>query len=144
MSDGAHLGVSANEALAAVIGGETPTTTRNPVEMRAYLLAVECSDNFDYETCAAYAARLILEAFIADPRLAALPADTKRDYSHGYGPGARVIQVGLYDVLKEQGVPIDQLGLSGFMWGWAVNAARYCVELEPVPNPAIIDIEVGS
>lgn len=51
-----------------------------------------------------------------------------------------VLHRSLYDELKDRGVAIDALDLTGFMWGWAANAARYCVELPPAPNPAIMEI----
>ena len=36
-----------------------------------------------------------------------------------------------YDVFGE---------MTGFMWGWGVNAARRCLDLLPVHNPAILTI----
>ena len=41
---------------------------------------------------------------------------------------------GLYDVMTDDGV-VHEDGLSGFQWGWALNAARRCVELGPVAEP---------
>jgi hypothetical protein len=38
---------------------------------------------------------------------------------------------------------LSDLGLTGFMWGWAVNAARYSLELPLEPNPAIVVLPVG-
>lgn len=35
-----------------------------------------------------------------------------------------------------------RFGLSGFQWGWAVNAAAALLEQPPVPNPAIWAIKV--
>lgn len=31
-------------------------------------------------------------------------------------------------------------GITGFMWGYACNAARRCLETPPAPNPAILII----
>jgi hypothetical protein len=33
-------------------------------------------------------------------------------------------------------------GCSGFQWGWAVNAARSILNLDAVPNPALMTISV--
>jgi hypothetical protein len=53
------------------------------------------------------------------------------------------VQKGLDTVLRESGVyerEIAGLGITGFQWGWGVNAARRLVELPPQPNPAIVDV----
>lgn len=50
---------------------------------------------------------------------------------------AEVVTAGWYEQMKDQGV-MPALDLTGFMWGWAVNAALRCMELPPRPNPAII------
>lgn len=34
----------------------------------------------------------------------------------------------------------DELGLSGFMAGWATNAVRQMMHCKPLPNPAILTI----
>ena len=138
-SDGAHLGINAEDSMKAVLGGEQPKKRMSPIEMREYLMSQEGPGGYD--GTAAYCAKLVLEAMLADPSLASIPADTKWDFNAPKVDGKYVvITKGLYETLKERGTPLDQLDLTGFMWGWAVNAARYCVELEPVPNPAIITI----
>jgi hypothetical protein len=40
--------------------------------------------------------------------------------------------------MKDEGVDLGALGLTGFQWGWAVNAARYALSELPVANPAIL------
>ncbi len=161
MSDGAHQGVSARRALDTILGGaEQPAEDeqRNPDEMRRWLLAAPGppfeDDGDGYEACARWAARRVLEAFLADPQLASTPIETVFDWPTirgesertGRDPsqlmGEHTVAVGLYDVLKARGVDLGELGLSGFQWGWAANAARYCVELGPQPNPAIIEMDV--
>ena len=47
---------------------------------------------------------------------------------------------GLSKLLKDAGVELPN-GISGFQWGWAVNASRYCVELPPASNPAILTVQ---
>lgn len=130
MSDGAHLGVSAQRALDTIIGAApSPEATgehlMSPPEMRAWLLAADpARAHSSYDEAARYAGRLVLEWFLADPAHA--------------GAGEREI----YDAMKAAGAPLEELKLTGFMWGWALNAARRSVELGPVPNPAIIEVEV--
>ncbi len=143
MSDGAHLGMSAESALSVILSGDDPAEkpTMDPAEMREWILsAQDLGDAFDYDSCARYAARLILEYLLADPRRAQIPTEVVYqldDRGQMVWP-AVVITPSLYDAMKADGIPIDALGLSGFMWGWAVNAARRCCELPPVPNPAIL------
>lgn len=50
----------------------------------------------------------------------------------------------LYQTLKEARPDLVEgtlEELTGFMWGWAVNAARYVSGLPAVPNPAIVTID---
>lgn len=58
------------------------------------------------------------------------------------GPRPKYVKVrdGLYDVMKAEGIDLAELELTGFMWGWAVNAARKVLGDGPVPNPAIVEI----
>jgi hypothetical protein len=151
-ADGAHLGVSAERAIKTILGGE-PSPEEGDADvmdvnaMREWLLSAAAEHAMDsYDECARYAGRLILESFLADPDLAQLPGETEYDWeadpdhgTHGMKPQF-VVHRSLYDVLEERGVPLGDLGLSGFMWGWAVNAARRCVELGPVANPAIMTV----
>lgn len=54
------------------------------------------------------------------------------------------LNVNIYDVLKRlHPVDTDEYKyvlseLTGFMWGWAVNAARKILDLEALPNPAVM------
>ena len=156
-SDGAHLGVGAARALDTILGGgEHPTEAdmRNPDEMRAYLLAATgppFAEGMDgYDACARYAGKLFLEAFLGDPSMANAPIDTRYDWDADPDRGSQgmkdeyVLARGVGELLTERMPEVRQqlsdLGLSGFMWGWAVNAARYCVELPPGENPAILTI----
>lgn len=151
------MGVSADRALKTVLGGEDQPAEeemRNPDEMREWLLSAMTVDEFDafiaaktgeytdedYGECARTTARSILEAFLADPRLAAMPAETEYDWTGYNGEGQpKLLVAGVDQALRERGVRYPD-GISGFQWGWALNAARYCVELPPVPNPAIMEL----
>jgi hypothetical protein len=137
MGDGAHQGVSADRALKTILGGEDQPTEEemeSVEDMRNRLLGMTSEDATDYGSTADYAASLVLHFIMADPaRRIAIPTegtyewplkpDGTKDYSQ---PSTQTVK-GLYDVMKEAGPPYDEigdLGLTGFMWGWAVNAAR--------------------
>lgn len=152
--DGADLGVSADRALETILGGAPqPERRRTPDEMRAEILA--CEGPSDYDGTSRWVARLILEAIAAEPELTTAPCETvydwdviKADPRYANATGSEGVEVmseyvvsrSLYDLLKDRGVPLAELGLTGFMWGWAFNAARYCLGLPPEPNPAIVTL----
>lgn len=148
--DGAHLGVSADRALKTILGGAPQPADHERMDaatMRAWILAAEPEHSRDsYEECARYAAKLVLEYLLADPVRVAIPTENvyEEDESGGlvYNStgGLNLVTPGLYERMKADGIPLSDLGLSGFQWGWAVNAARRCVELPPVANPAILTI----
>lgn len=146
MTDGAHLGVNAKRALDTILGGEpSPTAEERQTaeEMRAEIMALtECPNT--YEGTASWTAKLILEWLLANPSRAQEPSEMEYDWDADPDRGADGMKpgftkaLGWYEQMKRDGIDLADLGLSGFMWGWAVNAARRCLELPPVPNPAII------
>lgn len=144
-TDGAHDGMNAHDAMKAAIAGDQPEpeALMTVQQMRDYLLSATF-DDMTYEGCARYAAKLILEWLMEDPPRANGP--TENVYQHEANGQmtwpAVVLQEGWYELMcaGEEWASINQLGLSGFQWGWAVNAARRCVELPEVPNPAIMII----
>jgi len=155
--DGAHLGVSASRAIDTILGGaEQPAEDeqRNPEEMRAWLLAASGppfpEGGAGYEEAARYAGKVILELFLAEPELARMPADTQFDWPAihaAHDETGRDVAELMHEHIRTRGLDeflhplLDGLGLSGFQYGWAVNAARYCVELGPVSNPALLEID---
>lgn len=142
------MGVSAKRALDTILGGEPspePDEQMSVAEFHAYIMQPD-HDPLDYEECARRTARAVLVFFLEDPQRATLPAETVYDWDgdpdHGHeGMKPEYVKaLGLYDVLKAETGYTDEYGITGFQWGWAVNAARRCVELGPLPNPAIITI----
>ena len=134
--DGAQYGVDAESAMKAALGGEESTPRSTTAEMADRIRAT--TEPTDYSGTADYCAKLILEWLEADPTRAQGPTENVyQDGPNGEWTG-NVTEPGWYDRMKADGIPLDQLGLSGFMWGWAVNAARAIVELPEVPNPAIV------
>ena len=139
--DGVAEGLTAEEALGVVLGGEPAPDekVRSTMEMAERIRAT--TGPSDYSGTAEWCAHLILDWLEADPTRAQGPTenvyrveDGKTIYAAPYA------EVGWYDRMKADGIDLASLDLTGFMWGWAVNAARAIVELPPVPNPAIMTI----
>lgn len=149
--DGADLGVGAEKAMKAVLGGPQPEDEdrMDPVQFEAYIMSATKEDANTYDGCARYAARLILEHFKANPANANIPTEHqfKRDENgRAIFEDGNLIPTGernLTEVMFKN-PDFKDLDLTGFMWGWAVNAARRCLELPSVPNPAIITIGGAS
>lgn len=148
MGDGAHIGVGAGRALDTILGGaEQPDDEERQTaeEMRAEIMALTENPN-TYDGTAKWTAKFILDWLLANPGRAQEPTETVYDWNGDPDHGADGMKpeftkaVGWYDLMKRDGVDLADLGLSGFMWGWAVNAARRCLELPAVANPAIIDV----
>jgi len=148
--DGADLGVDAKRALGVVLGGdEQPTEEerKSVAEMRETLLAAPI-ESTSYEGTANACARLILEAWEKYPNVRDVPSENE----YLRGPDGKTvlepwvsITKDLHPVLKEiykdnKAATAVLSDLTGFMWGWAVNAARRCSDMPQVPNPAIVTI----
>lgn len=168
MSDGADEGIGAERALKTILGGDPPPgpEEQESVEaMRARILAAPLDPHGSYDGCATACARIVLEALERWPVLTSVPTETiyLRDDDNkavlvtsageivsDFSADVHMVPISssLYDVLKRihpegttQHAVFEEL--TGFMWGWAVNAARRCaqvgVKLGPVPNPALLD-----
>lgn len=118
--DGANLGVNAEISCKAALGGEQPKKEdmRNIEQMREYLMSAP--DSYEegqksYEEAARW---------LAKQYLILLDTDYEGD---------------LYGAVEKKfgGRSMD---FTGFMVGWAENAARYCKNLSEKPNPAIVEI----
>ena len=139
--DGAQMGVDAESAMNAALGGPQPEKVSTMAETAERIRATTTANS--YSEAADYCAHLILDWLEADPSRAQGP--TENVYEDDPETGrmawpAVVLEHGWYDRMKDDGIPLDQLALTGFMWGWAVNAARAIVELPEVPNPAIVTL----
>lgn len=152
MTDGAHQGITPERALKTILGGEPAPEDDEGMsrqEMRDAILAVQLDKPAEsYDEAAMQAARLIYDFVTEDPlERRKIPAETEYDWQGDPDHGSEGLKpeylkaLGLYDVMKEHGIDLASLGLTGFQWGWAVNAARYALAELPVPNPAIITIE---
>jgi hypothetical protein len=151
MTDGASQGIKPERALKTILGGEPAPDDgegMSRTQMRDAILAVDPAKKAEsYDEAAMQAARLIYDFVTEDPfERRKIPAETEYDWDGDPDHGAKgrkpeyVKALGLYDVMKDHGIDLASLGLSGFQWGWAVNAARYALAELPVPNPAIIEV----
>ena len=118
--DGANLGVDAEKSCEAILGGEQPKEEdmKTPQQMREYLMSAPESyeeGQKSYGEAARWLARqyliLLDEGFEGE-----LYNEVKR---------------------KQGGRDMD---FTGFMVGWAENAARYVKGMPEKENPAIVEI----
>lgn len=148
--DGADLGITAERALKTVLGGEeSPTKDEgmSPAEMRA-MLEAKNDDIGGYDAHAQVMAKYLLKLYDKYPEIVNCPTENvyrKDDNGETIWEGPALVN-GLDEAAKRE-YPDDahpfQVALdeaTGFTWGWAVNAARYCLDLPAVPNPAIVTI----
>lgn len=123
--DGTVEGYKPYDAMARAMGGAPdgePFHTAQ--ELAAYLDGATNGDAVTYDGVARYTAKVLLDYLRSHPDAAQMDANT------------------LFDAASEANDGIlDALDLTGFMVGWAVNAARRCVELDPVDNPALFTIQ---
>ena len=151
--DGASFWVGAYRALETILGGR-PHPTEDECEtveqMRTRILSAPIRSE-TYDEAATACARLILEAWKQYPQLVEVPTEAVYLYDsdgrmvYEECDGAVVLVPGLHDALKQlyRKRP-DALtilsDLTGFMWGWACNAALRCIDQPSVKNPAIVEI----
>lgn len=148
--DGADLGITAERALKTVLGGEeSPTKDEgmSPAEMKAMLEAKD-DDTDGYDAHAQVMAKYLVRLYEKYPEIAYCPTEDvyrKDDNGETIWEGPALV-TGLSEVAKrewpDESHPFRQAlsEATGFSWGWAVNAARYCLDLPPVPNPAILTV----
>ncbi len=142
--DGADMGITAGRALKTILGGE-PSPSRDegmtPQQMAAHLDSVPTKPD-SYDDAGRACGRIVLEYLRAHPEDATLPADG--EYTWNPEDGSTVqIAFGIHDQMKRKDPDLfealDEV-LTGFLFGWEVNAAKYALDLPPVPNPAIVAI----
>lgn len=159
MSDGAHEGVGAERALDTILGGEgqpEEEEKQTPEEMLASIREAPIDAHGSYGGCSLACARIILEVYEKYPMLREFPTET----IYLKGPDGKVVEppgdsfclipltYDLSDVLRrlhpDEKSPERQVlaELTGFMWGWALNAVGYALGDPPKPNPALMTIGV--
>jgi hypothetical protein len=138
-------------ALAGALGGEEPKRRMTREEMREYILSAPENPK-SYDDFGRFAAKMVFEFLERHPEAATMPADSKHEWpvkadgSFDWNAKPKIVVEGLYEYIKRtepgNAALLSDAGMTGFMWGWAVNAARSCLDLPPVHNPAIVTIAV--
>jgi len=153
-SDGAHAGISADRALETIVGGKPPPgederTDAASLRRRILAAAQRGGEPTGYGDCADMVAGMILMFYGAHPEARAWPVDGEYHWEvdgkavSAFTPEAQLVRDGpdlSTEVNKFTDGKLNGLGITGFQWGWAVNAARFAADLPPEPNPAIITI----
>jgi hypothetical protein len=139
MEDGAHLNVGAESAMKSIIGGSEPTVLTDEQFEEMIRTADLDRSPVNYDMAANQVARLVLEAYEKYPRLQTMP--DYAEYIEVDDGGLVPITTTLTDVIFRIYKGHKALsGISGFQWGWGVNAARKILNLGPLPNPALLEI----
>jgi len=142
--DGADQGVKPTRALETILGNSGQPAEEekmDPVEFEQWILAAP-DRPATYDDAARAAAKHVLTFFRAFPQYATAPADAEGALNAN--DEFVMVKPGVYNLMEEY-MPetfkrLERLELTGFMWGYAVNAARRCCELPPTNNPAILTL----
>jgi hypothetical protein len=158
-ADGAHQGISADRAIETIIGGKPEPGEDEQMSLPEFAAYVEAAPDSpgEYGDCARLVAKLVLRYLLSHPADALAPMENEYDprawkdpevMKNGSGLANYVTRWGLYERIKiadpETHAKIQKLGITGFQWGWGVNAARRLCELPPQANPAILTVETAS
>jgi hypothetical protein len=169
MSDGANLGVSAGRALKTILGGDAPPEGAECVSMaeleqriRSRPLPGEGTKPWeadDKDDAYSVAAEIVAHAFLVladeDPTLLTRQEFyTEDDFRHHEGEDWWHGLVGkpkdasevIWRAFTDRWPNGDEWvgGATGFMVGWAFNAARSIKGEPPAPNPAILTVSDGD
>ena len=125
----ASWGYTAQQGLEGVLGGKDIDKINkgegamSPEEMQAYIMAAP--EKLGYKSKDAYsdASRRFAKAILTKA------LNNRKEFFENSNEFAD-------KVYTEYDLP----DLTGFMFGWAVNAVRYCLHEEPIENPAIVEI----
>lgn len=152
--DGAHLNYTADAGLKAVLGdSEEQASAERMTDEQFAAYIRECPDDAatSYEGGARLAARYMLVWLEAHPSEQWRPLEDEIDWKKFEADSvtmedwetkrSQYIAVeGAYDRIAEEYPAIHDIGLTGFMAGWAWNAARKVLNLAPQVNPAIVEV----
>lgn len=152
MTDGAHLGVSADRALDTILGGNPSPSEDEQMDAETFRTWIKTADREDsYGEVARLCARYLLEYLETHPEDSQLPLEPTHDWERMRADLGDVFPSreqmakyqtaeGLFDKAEVAHPHLKEMGLTGFMAGWAFNAARRCLEMPPAPNPALLTI----
>jgi len=133
MADGAHLGVTAGRALDTILGGVPSPKEEERLAHEEFALYIRSTEYVledalkkeDSENAYSEASRWLAKRFLMLLEQNCQPDDLWNTFKNKWPDDA-----------EEAG------GMTGFMHGWAKNAALYVMEMLPISNPALVTIEV--
>lgn len=122
----------------ADLPGDGPPPWERPELNRGIVEAAESEEESGYGYAARSCAHAILVVAEAHPELLDVTDEEKRDPSGFEAADNRK----LWDAVKDRYPAADDWlgGVTGFQWGWAHNAVRYVLGVEPTGNPALVSI----
>jgi hypothetical protein len=152
--DGAHLNYTAHEGLSAVLGDADEQSTAPHMSDDDFARYIrECPEDAadSYDGSARLAARYMLQWLETHPLEAWRPLEDEIDWKKFEAAGSPwddfetrrsefVAIEGAWDRICEEAPALRELGMTGFMAGWAWNAARKVLNLGPQANPAIVTV----
>ena len=143
-SDGAHLNIGVEDAAKAIIGGQEQPEPITDEQFESMIWNAPIHENLGYNGGGNAMARIILEAYEKYPELQDLADEYVYLGDTLMTDNPIVLNVTLYDVLKKlhdtnsPEYKFVMVELTGFMFGWALNAARKIRGLSPMQNPALM------
>ena len=155
MADGAYLGVDAERALGTILGGKESPAKEEQMDDTTFAVWLRSAPEnpASYGETARLAGRYLLEYLERHPERQNDPLDDKHDFDRMRADGVLerskidsavwknyLLQTGIWDDAKQEFPQLESLDLTGFMVGWAFNAARKVLALSPAPNPALLTI----
>ena len=129
LADGAHLNVDADRALETILGDKPSPTKderKSDTEFADWIRSAKSPDGeeLDYGETSRYIAKLYLMAM-----------ENGCQGDEGWDVWPEILERWPGEAAKVE-------GSTGFMHGWAFNAARKVLNMPPAPNPALLEIEV--
>jgi hypothetical protein len=155
MSDGASQGIGPQRALDTVLGGKPAPEKDEGLELAEMERKIRkarlgSDEELGYEGCGWACARIVLEYLEHHPEDVGAPIDNLYDWDRWKADGQPqvlkpyLLTDGLYERIKrkdeERGKQLENLGLTGFLWGWGFNAAVRVMGQPTQPNPAILEL----
>jgi hypothetical protein len=140
MGDGTNLGIDAERALKTILGGEPSpgeAEQQTPEQVRA---RVEAAKPTSYSGATDCLTRAVLRLFAEREDTQVWPTDPGYDTIDGK---FQAVGPNLFDAAKGVATPDEAEafdGCTGFMWGFAVNQARWILGQHPGANPAIVEL----
>jgi hypothetical protein len=138
--DGTELGITADRALATILGGEPSPDVEEQQTPGQVRERIEAAVPGSYGGATDCLTRAVLRLFTRREETQVWPTDSTYDTVDGkfqsVGPD-------LFSAARAVASPQELEafdGCTGFMWGFAVNQARWLLGQHPGANPAILTI----